>query len=68
MKLATRFLSSPLDPTLPPEKRTVRDFTTTKVIINACKPYHRMAQFPPVTRATDELRKKVMDKWSYLFS
>jgi len=61
------FLTSPLDPMLPPEKREKRDFTTAKVIINACKPYHWMKNFPPVNRAGDELRKRVLDKWSGLF-
>ena len=62
------FLTSPLDPMLPPEKRRNRDFTTAKVIINACKPYHWMKDFPLVNRASDELRKKVLEKWTSLFS
>jgi 4-hydroxy-3-polyprenylbenzoate decarboxylase len=61
------FLTSPLDPMLPPEKREKRDFTTSKVIINACKPYHWMKDFPPVNRAGDELRKKVLDRWPDIF-
>ena len=61
------FLSSRLDPTLPPEKRDKGDFTTAKVIINACKPYHWMKDFPPVNVASDELRKKILDKWPSLF-
>lgn len=66
--LAKGFLSSPLDPIIPPEKRGRRDLTTAKVIINACKPYHWREQFPPVNRASDGLRKRVMDKWSHLFT
>jgi len=61
------FLTSPLDPMLPPEKREKRDFTTAKVIINACKPYHWMKDFPPVNRASDELRRKVLDRWPNIF-
>ncbi len=62
------YLSSPIDPVLPPEKRGRRDFTQTRVIVNACKPYHWINQFPPVNRASPELRKKVLDKWSQLFA
>lgn len=61
------FLTSPLDPMLPPEKRAGGDFTTAKVIINACKPYHWMKDFPPINRASDELRKEVIENWPSLF-
>jgi len=66
--LVRGFLTSPLDPTLPPEKRKIGDLTTAKVIINACRPYHWIKDFPPVNQASDELRKKVLDKWGYLFT
>ena len=62
------FLSSPLDPMLSPAKRAARDFTTSKVIINACRPYHWIKEFPPVNVASNELRKKVMDRWGHLFA
>lgn len=62
------YLSSPIDPVIPPEKRSRRDFTQTRVIMNACKPYHWMKEFPPPNRASDELRKQVADKWSHLFT
>lgn len=62
------FLSSPLDPMLSPAKRAARDFTTSKVIINACRPYHWIKEFPPVNIAGNELRKKVMDRWGHLFA
>ena len=62
------FLDTPLDPSIPPEKRSRGDFTTAKVIINACKPYHWINEFPPLCRASDELRKKAMDKWAHLFT
>ncbi|RLA78168.1 MAG: UbiD family decarboxylase [Deltaproteobacteria bacterium] len=61
------FLTSPLDPMLPPEKRERRDFTTAKVLINACRPYHWKDRFPPVNRAPDELRERVKAKFPELF-
>ncbi len=62
------FLSSPIDPVIPPEKRSRGDFTQTRVIVNACKPYHWIKEFPPVNRSSPELRKKVRDKWGHLFT
>ena len=62
------FLTSPLDPSLSPEKRARRDFTTSKVIINTCKPYHWIKDFAPVNIASPERRKQVMDKWRHLFA
>jgi len=61
------FLTSPLDPMLDPEKRARKDFTTAKVFINACKPYHWKDKFPPVNVAGPELRQKVLTKWAELF-
>ena len=61
------FLSSPLDPTLPPEKRERGDFTTAKVFINACRPYHWKDSFPPTSVASPEIREKVMTKFKDIF-
>jgi hypothetical protein len=52
---------------LDPEKRARRDFTTAKVFINACKPYHWKDTFPPVNVAGPELREQVFSKWEGLF-
>jgi 4-hydroxy-3-polyprenylbenzoate decarboxylase len=62
------FLTSPLDPMISPRKRRDGDFTTAKLIINACRPFHWRDEFPPVNRASDELRIKVLDKWNKLFA
>ena len=61
------FLSSPLDPMLSPDRRGQGDFTTAKVIINACRPYHWIEDFPPVNKATDELKNKILEKWPHIF-
>ncbi len=60
--------SNPLDPTLTPEKRTTGNLTTSKAIINACRPYHWKDQYPKVNRASEELRGKTLKKWKELFS
>lgn len=59
--------STPLDPLLTPEKRKARDFTSSRAIINACRPYHWRAQFPKVNRVSEALRTKTLEKWKGLF-
>ncbi|MBN1227439.1 MAG: UbiD family decarboxylase [Deltaproteobacteria bacterium] len=65
--IVTGLLTSPLDPMLSPEKREMKNYTTDKVVINACRPYHWIKDFPRVNRASNDLRKKVFDKWKHLF-
>jgi UbiD family decarboxylase len=60
------FLTSPLDPMLAPEKRNAKDFTTAKVIINACRPYHWRDQFPKVNTVSEKLRKRIIAKWGHV--
>lgn len=57
-----------LDPRLPPEKRSIDNFTNSRAIINACRPYEWIKQFPPVNTASPEIRKRIMDKWQTLFA
>jgi 3-polyprenyl-4-hydroxybenzoate decarboxylase len=35
----------------------------SKAIINACRPYHRLATFPAVAEASPEARRRVLEKW-----
>ncbi len=61
------FLTSPLDPILNPDKRERENYTTAKVFINACRPYHWKDKFPPVNTAGPELKKSILKKWKDLF-
>jgi len=60
--------SSRLDPSIPPEKIGMGDLTNTRIIIDACIPYHRRETFPKVNKSSQELREKVMKKFYTLFS
>ncbi len=60
--------STPLDPTISPEKRQAGNFTNSRAIINACRPFHWKNQYPRVNRASDELRSQTLKKWPELFS
>lgn len=59
--------SSVLDPRIPPEQKRRGDLTTSKAIINACKPYDWIHDFPPTNAASPELKAKVLQKWEGKF-
>ncbi len=54
---------SRLDPRLTPEKRKSGDFTCSVALLNACKPYSWINDFPLATRASPELMTKTKKKW-----
>lgn len=53
-----------LDPALPPDKREAGDLTHSAMVINACRPFHWKDRFPAVNRASEELRRKIIEKWA----
>lgn len=59
--------STPLDPTLPPEKRAKGDFSNSRAIVLAVRPFYWRKDFPKVNRASDALREKTLKKWEHLF-
>jgi len=56
-----------LDPGLPPEKRKKGKLTTAKLVLNGCRPYRWMKDFPPVNRCSRELRARTLERWRHLF-
>lgn len=54
---------APGDNLLGPEKRAARDFTHSRMLLNACRPFHWQDRFPPVNRLSPELRARVEEKW-----
>ena len=50
--------SGPLDPRIP--KGTS---TNSRAVVMACRPFERIADFPPVAEASPELRAKVAAKF-----
>ena len=54
-----RHWSGPLDPRLP------RGVTwNSRAVIDACRPFERLKDFPIVARASPELRRKVAEKFA----
>lgn len=59
--------SAPLDPTISPERKAKGDFTNSRAIVLACRPYYWRKDFPRVNRTSNALRSVTMKKWSNLF-
>jgi UbiD family decarboxylase len=55
--------SSDLDPRLPPEKRDIGDFTMSRMLIDACKPFPWRDRFPMSNKFSSEKRKEIWQKW-----
>ena len=59
--------SSPIDPRLPPEKRAAGDFTNSRAIIDACRPFPWREKFPKVHTIEPAYREQIKAKWSEIF-
>lgn len=55
-----------IDPRLAKDKKEAGDYTSSIAIIDACKPYHWMNDYPPTTKISEELLKKTDEKWGRL--
>ena len=58
--------STPLDPRITPEQRATKDFTSSRAIINACRPFHWRDQFPKVNMPSKELARETRQKFGHL--
>ncbi len=58
--------STPLDPRIEPERKAKGDFTNSRAIIDACKPWYWRDQFPKVNMPSPELRRLSRQKFGYL--
>ncbi|MDP2643382.1 MAG: UbiD family decarboxylase [Desulfobacterales bacterium] len=53
----------PLSPTATPEMRRSRNYTHSRAILLACKPYEWIDAFPPSIKSSPAVMKKVKEKW-----
>ena len=60
LEIVGRSWSSPLDPMAAP---AASPMFTTKVLIDACRPWERRGTFPEVASVTPELRRRLADTW-----
>ena len=58
--------STPLDPRITPEQRERGDFTNSRAIIDACRPFHWRDQFPMVNIPSKELHAETREKFSWV--
>jgi UbiD family decarboxylase len=61
-----RAWSTPLDPRIPPEKRAVKDFTNSRGLIDATRPWEWRDEFAPVNVPPREVREAARRRWGYL--
>jgi UbiD family decarboxylase len=59
--------STPLDPRIEPERKAVGDYTNSRAIIDACRPWHWRDKFPKVNLPTTEQRRIAQEKFGHLF-
>jgi UbiD family decarboxylase len=59
--------STPLDPRIEPERKAKGDFTNSRAVIDACRPWHWRDQFPAVNVPTAEERRLAQEKFGHLF-
>lgn len=58
--------NSPADPRLTPQKRAAGDLTTSRCIIDACRPFHWRDQFPPVNAPTQQQAQKARERFGWM--
>lgn len=60
--------NNPLNPMTSPEARAKRNFTHSRAIVMACKPYEWIKDFPIPNRSSPESLKQTKEKWAkYLY-
>jgi UbiD family decarboxylase len=65
--IITNAWSTPLDPRLDPEQRARGDYTNSRAIIDACRPWHWRDKFPRVNVPSPEERRIAQEKFGHLF-
>jgi hypothetical protein len=55
-----------LNPMVPPDKRSIRNFNHSRAIVLACKPYDWIEKFPIAIRSSREAIKETEKKWGKL--
>ena len=61
-----RMRSTPADPRLTPDQRKTRDFTNSRMVVDATRPYDWKDKFPKVNAPSQEIARKAREKFGYL--
>ena len=60
--------STPLDPSIPPERKALGDFTNSRAIIDACRPFHWKDQYPIVNMPLPETAARTKEMFSWMLN
>ena len=63
IELIDKVWSTPLDPRMPPEKRSAKDHTNSRAVFYAVRPWAWRDKYPQVSRTERSLLREVMDKY-----
>lgn len=55
--------ASVCEPAMPPEERSPRGYTSDRVLIDACRPFKWLDEFPQVNAFSNEYKDEVEKKW-----
>jgi 4-hydroxy-3-polyprenylbenzoate decarboxylase len=58
--------STPLDPSIPPDRKREGDFTNSRAIIDACRPFHWRDQYPIVNTPLPETARRTKEMFSWM--
>jgi UbiD family decarboxylase len=61
-----RSWSTPLDPRIPPERKAAKDFTNSRALIDATRPWEWRDQYPALNVPPHEERQAALRRWGYL--
>ena len=64
--VVTRAWSTPLDPRIPPDKRAVKDFTNSRLVIDATRPYEWRDRFATAADWSPEMKARLERDWAPL--
>lgn len=55
--------STGLDPIIPPDRKEAGDFTNSRAVIDATRPFHWRDEFPADTKISEDLERKVLEEY-----
>ena len=61
-----RSWSTPLDPRIPPERKAAGDFTNSRGLIDATRPWEWRDQYPALNVPPREVREQAFERWRHL--
>jgi 4-hydroxy-3-polyprenylbenzoate decarboxylase len=56
--------TSPADPAIAPSERSPKGYTSDRMLIDACRPYRWMSDFPEVNCFSPEAKERYRKKWN----